>query len=289
MIRELLGREVESCVPRAGGEISPVFEVRLAGQPEPVIMKRYQEKWRLAKEVHVYARLAERGIGQVPRVLGAGDDHIVLTMVPGRPVGEVSAGLDDAARFAVYRQMGEFLARLHEIELDAYGYLVTRIIDPKPDNTAYMTGRFAAKLAGFRERGGAADLAAAISRYAEERSGLFAGCTRAVLCHNDFHEGNVLVDDRGQLTGVIDMENAAAADPLTDIAKTDCYSIRGDRAKWDGLIAGYGSAALERSDVLPVYRLYHALELWDWFAQIGRTAPLASLADDMRLILTGTP
>jgi hygromycin-B 7''-O-kinase len=123
-----------------------------------VIVKRYQEKWRLAKEVHVYARLAERGIGQVPRVLGAGDDHIVLTMVPGRPVGEVSAGLDDAARFAVYRQMGEFLARLHEIELDAYGYLVTRIIDPRPDNTAYMTGRFAVKLAGFRERGGAADL-----------------------------------------------------------------------------------------------------------------------------------
>jgi hygromycin-B 7''-O-kinase len=132
---------------------------------------------------------------------------------------------------------------------------VTRIVDPKPDNTAYMTG-------------------------------LFAGCPGAALCHNDFHEGNVLIDEGGELTSVIDMENAAAADPLTDIAKTDCYSIRGDRAKWDGLVAGYGPAVLARAEVLPLYRLSHALQLSNWFALVGRTDALAGLADDMRQILT---
>jgi hygromycin-B 7''-O-kinase len=30
------------------------------------------------------------------------------------------------------------------------------------------------------------------------------------------------------------------------------------------------------------YRLYHALELWDWFASIGRTAPLPDIAEDIR-------
>jgi hygromycin-B 7''-O-kinase len=51
-----------------------------------------------------------------------------------------------------------------------------------------------------------------------------------VLCHNDFHEGNILADRdqrRGwQVTGFIDVENDIAADPLMNLAKTDCYSIR---------------------------------------------------------------
>ena len=59
-----------------------------------------------------------------------------------------------------------------------------------------------------------------------------------MLCHNDFHEGNILIEqDEGrgwQVAGFIDVENAIAADPMIDLAKTDCYSIRGNRAKLDG-------------------------------------------------------
>jgi aminoglycoside phosphotransferase (APT) family kinase protein len=286
VIRELLGRDVVSCVSRAGGDTSPVFEVRLAGEREPVIVKRFRTKRSLAKEIHVYRLLAERGIGPVPRVLASGEDYIVLSLVPGRLLGEVSDGMDEAARFAVYRQLGEFLARLHEISMDAFGYLVTRIQDPEPDNLAYMTALFAAELARFGEQGGDAELAASVSRYARDRAGLFAGCTQAVLCHNDFHEGNVLIDEHGRITGVIDMENVVAADPLTDIARTAGYSIRGDRAKWNGLMAGYGPSALARADVLPLYRLQHLVELWNWFAMTGRTERLAGLEDDMREVLT---
>jgi hygromycin-B 7''-O-kinase len=117
---ELLGCEVVSCEPMAGGENSPVHQVRLAGQAEPVVVKQYQKRRQRAKEVHVYRLLAGNGIDRVPRVLAAGEYHVVLTLMPGRPLGEVSDGMDDAARFAVYRQLGEFLARLHEIKLDAF-------------------------------------------------------------------------------------------------------------------------------------------------------------------------
>lgn len=30
--------------------------------------------------------------------------------------------------------------------------------------------------------------------------------------------------------------------------------------------------------------LYHALELWDWFAHLGQPAPLANIADDIRTL-----
>lgn len=145
--QELLGREVASCEPRAGGENSAVYQVRFACQAEPVVVKRYQQGWERAKEVHVYRLLAGQGIVRLPRMLAPGDDYAVLSMVPGRPLWDVSDSMDAAQRFAVYRQIGEFLARLHEITMDAFGYLVTKILDPEPDNTGYMTGRFDAELA----------------------------------------------------------------------------------------------------------------------------------------------
>jgi aminoglycoside phosphotransferase (APT) family kinase protein len=147
--------------------------------------------------------------------------------------------------------------------------VTTTILDPRPTNTDYMTGQFTSKLREFSALGGDAALRVAIDRYLGERADLFAACDHAVLCHNDFHEGNILVDrderDGWRVTGFIDVQNAVAADPLMDLAKTDCYSIRGHRAKLDGLLDGYGPCGQARAERMAIYRLYHALELWDSF------------------------
>lgn len=39
----------------------------------------------------------------------------------------------------------------------------------------------------------------------------------AVLCHNDFRTGNLMVDDAGRVSGVLDWEFAAWGEPLADI------------------------------------------------------------------------
>lgn len=57
----------------------------------------------------------------------------------------------------------------------------------------------------------------AVARRVERDGSLFDNCGSAVLCHDDLHEGNVLVAQRPggwQVTGVIDVENAIVADPL---------------------------------------------------------------------------
>jgi hypothetical protein len=53
----------------------------------------------------------------------------------------------------------------------------------------------------------------------------------------------------------------------------------------DLMSADLMSADSARADRMPVYRLYHALELWDWFAVARQAEPPASLADDMRAII----
>lgn len=284
-----------------GGQLSVVYEVRCGGGVDPLIVKVYSEQWRwkLAKEIDVYRLLARGGVGPIPRILHAepdpgefGSAFIVMTLLPGQPLGEVSPGLDVAQTTALYRQMGAALAAIHQIGQDAYGYRATRILDPQPDNTAYMTRQFAKKLREFRDLGGDPALADMTEAHVAARTGLFAHCAGPVLCHNDFHEHNVLVARHGGrwgITGIIDVENATAADPLMDLAKTDYYSIKGDAAKLTGLLDGYGPLPPDWAERLSLYRLYHALELWDWFAMIGNVSPLDSIAADLRSFVREGP
>lgn len=103
-----------------------------------------------------------------------------------------------------------------------------------------------------------------------------------MLCHNDLHEGNVLVNESSAVTGFVDVENMVAADPLLDLAKTLQYD--GDRSpsKRAALLAGYGPLPEDADARLDLYRLFHSLELWAFFASIGNTSPLPSIAEDMR-------
>ena len=291
--------QVAACVPRTGGELSMVYEARFAGGADPVIIKVYaaNEEWKQAKEAYVYRLLADHGFGPVARILRTGRTKggracAVMTWLPGEPLSEASVRMTAGEIAAIYHQMGSALADLHRIGQEAFGYIITGIIDPELRNSAYLTRQFATKLHEFASLGGDAVLRAAIQRHVAERSHLFGLCRRAALCHNDLHEGNVLVAQDGagnwRVSGIVDVENMIAADPLMDLAKTDSYSIRGDQVKRAALLAGYGPAGPEWADRLALYGLYQNLELWDWFAIIGRTGALEGLANDMTRQLAAT-
>lgn len=302
LLREVFpDAEVAQIVPRTGGELSAVHEVRCADPSHSAILKVYapQWKWKQAKEIHVYGLLsAADGLDgpdhprlPVPEVLyhassGGPDDRAVtiLSLLEGRPLSEASADMTATQIAAAYREMGAALAAMHRIGQDAYGYVTDRILDPLPDNGTYMRHQFSKKLAEFDDLGGERGLSGAVARRIERDGALFDGCASAVLCHNDLHEGNVLIAqgrDGWRVTGVIDVENAIAADPLIDLAKTDYYSLGRAEPERAALLAGYGPLPADGMARLELYKLYHAVELWDWFRSIGTTGPLASIAQDI--------
>lgn len=281
LVRDALGVEVGATTVRTGGQLSAVHEVQTSA--DPVIVKVYAPDWRWkqAKEVHVYGMLEPEVGGSIPRVLYVGDGVTILTRLDGVPLSQ----LEPPDWRTTYEQIGALLRRIHRIGQPEYGYLTDRILDPLPDNDRYMRRQFAKKLHEFEQLGGDPELHARITRYVDRHADLFADNAQPVLCHNDFHEGNVLVDPATwTVTGFVDVENAIAADPLMDVAKTISYSIRDDDEKLAGLAAGYGPLPTAR---IELYRLYHSLELWDWFSSIGEATHLDSIARDMARLVVG--
>ncbi len=288
------GAALTGVVPRGGGALSAVHEAGQVDGP-PLVVKRYADRWRWkqAKEVHVLGLLngAPGTAGRVPEVMHVDAERAVtvMTLVPGRPLSEVP--LEGAAEGAVLAEVGALTRLVHETAQPAFGYITTELLEPLPTNRAYMTRQFDKKLAEFAELGGDRDLHASIRAYVGERTELLDRCERAVLCHNDLHAGNILVEpdgDHWRVTGFVDVENAIAADPLMDLAKTIQYAFQRPADAFEALVDGYGPLGADGHERIRLYRVYHALELWDWFARIGTTAPLGGIAAGLRSLVTSS-
>jgi hygromycin-B 7''-O-kinase len=289
---------VTDVVTRTGGEVSAVYEIRGAGIARPLVVKVFAPQWRpkMIKEVYVYRLLARHGIRSIPRVLHASPSGVpglpfaytVMTRLDGEPLSQAGDRLTAADIVAVYRQMGQMLAAVHGITQAEWGYVTTRVVDVKPTNAAYMTDQFTRKLSVFVGLGGDADLARAVVDYVAGHSGLFAACTLPVLCHGDFHDGNVLVTEDARVSGFVDVEGAVAADPLLDVARTEYYALR-DATRREAFVTGYGPLPADADERMALYRLHHALELWNWATSTGKPADIARATTDLIAITTGRP
>jgi TetR/AcrR family transcriptional regulator, regulator of mycofactocin system len=297
---------VTEVVARGGGEVNAVYEVRGTGDDRPLIVKVYPERWgsalrwrsKLAKEVYVYGLLARNGIDDIPRILRHEPDGVpelpsafaVLTRLDGEPLAAVRDRLTGGDVEGVYRQMGRMLAAVHRITADRWGYVTTGLVDAKPSNTAYVLDQFTRKLRRFQQLGGDPALARAIDRHVARHEDLLAACRRPSLCHNDFHDGNVIVARVGpgwRVSGYLDVENAVVADPLLDLAKTDYYSLRHDETARRAFIRGYGRLPADWETRVALYRLHHALEFWNWSAGSGKRDLLAAIGTDLENLTAG--
>jgi aminoglycoside phosphotransferase (APT) family kinase protein len=279
------GRRLARIGELLAGEISAVFGIELTDGPPAFVLKVYPETlhWKMQKEVSVARRLAGLPL-PVPRILLADDSRtlldlnfVVMNRFDGRNVSQWEPSLDRDETHDIYRQIGAALRVIHGVTLERFGYLVADgVAQPFATNRAYMLSQFERKLSDFAKLGEHPALAAQLDAYLERSAGLLDGCAQPVLCHYDYHSSNLLADRREgklRLTGIIDLENAIAGDPLMDLAKTIAYSVRDDATKHAGLLDGYGP--IDRADwqeTLRLYRFYGAIELWAWWTQIGDAA-----------------
>jgi aminoglycoside phosphotransferase (APT) family kinase protein len=263
-----------------------VFEIEGDGG-RAAILKAYADEpaWKLRKEAFVAGLFAP--VAEVPRWLAVDESRarlprrfVVMTRLPGVSVRD---RFGRAGAPALFRKMGALLRRLHDVKMPRHGYLLEAdVAEPFETNATRMAAAFETKYRDFRDWGGDPGLCQRIERFVAARAQALAECDGAVLCHNDFHTGNVLAapkpdqapdlgpDGGWRLSGLVDFENAVAGDPLFDLAKALDYTAHECPSGRAPLAEGYGPLGRPGAEeALAVYRVYHKLELLNWFKAVG--------------------
>ena len=140
-----------------------------------------------------------------------GDGHVVLR-VGERVAGEVLAALAAAGHVPVPRV-------LDRLELDGVGAALIERVPGRPAGELALEHPDRGAATG-RACGALHDALAAVDCPIGVRDAPGADCSERRLLHLDLHPFNVLVDDDGEPTAVIDWANAAGGDPELDRART---------------------------------------------------------------------
>ncbi len=285
LARAILGAVDPGSAPvafrRLHGGSAEVWRVDLAPPAAPLVVKIYGEEpaWNPAKEALVAGWIGAALPVPIPHWLAVDESrallplrYAVMSLLPGEPLRGFIAtpGAADA-----YRRMGALLRHIHTIPMASYGYIVgDGVFRPKDANADYMQEAFARAFRQFRDRGGDADLSGRLESKALARFDLLAASAGPVLCHDDFQQGNVLVERAATgeltLTGLVDFGNTLAGDALADLAKALFCCAHEDPSCREALLAGYGQ--IDHPDVagaLWLYTLYHRLTMWAWLTRFG--------------------
>lgn len=201
-----------------GGYDTQIFSFRLEGGPPassgPLILRLLSARsqpTRVLRERAVQDAVAALGYPAPvvfsacadPEALGAA--FLVMERKPGRP-------MLDAKRFGVAPALVAAQLRLHDLDAAP----VLRATDAAGAGDVITVGGllvdFAARVAGPPFAG----LEPAMDWLLAHRP---AEPARRVICHGDFHPGNILVS-AGEVTGVLDWPNAVVGDPAYDVAAT---------------------------------------------------------------------
>lgn len=172
----------------------------------------------MVREHRILAALHPAGV-PVPEPLGVCEDTSVsgaAFYVMEHRAGVVLATPDDVAPLTaeVRRRAGlslvETLARLHAVDVDAAGL---GDLGPRDDYAARQVRRWTSQW----ERTDGAPLPA-IGRTGELLAASLPVQTGTSIVHGDYKLENVIVDDHGEVSAILDWELCALGDPLADLA-----------------------------------------------------------------------
>ncbi len=150
-------------------------------------------------------------------------DYILMRRLPGHPLSmDMSTDRND-----VLRQVGHYLSQVHRIKTDKYGYLgAHHPMPPQPrwvDAFHLMWSKLIEDIvyAGCYSP----DEGDYFRRLLDRQIKLFDHKVSSSLLHMDIWDQNILVDDQGNVSGLVDWDRALWGDPEIEFAVLDYCGI----------------------------------------------------------------
>jgi aminoglycoside phosphotransferase (APT) family kinase protein len=240
---------------------TPQKELVLRIAPPPDSEFVFYERDMMRQEPSIHSILREKTNVPVAEILAydgsrskVGRDYLIMERLPGRPMTE----MPHVAQGSVLRQIGRYLSEVHSITAGRYGYLGPhRPMEPQSDWPS-----------AFRTMWGKLiDDIARIDYYSEEESKrlkelldrnihLFDRPVPASLLHMDIWHQNILADETGNVTGILDWDRALWGDPEIEFAVLDYCGIS-KPPFWEG----YGKSREQSHDARIRQIFYLAYEI----------------------------
>ncbi|MBN1642096.1 MAG: aminoglycoside phosphotransferase family protein [Anaerolineae bacterium] len=160
--------------------------------------------------------------------------YMLMERLPGRALSEaphVSRAVHDRAM----AQVGEALRQMHALTADAYGYLgAHRPMAPQPTWWAAFRIMWNALLDDVERAGGyTTQETRSLRDLLDAYRDLFDRDVTSSLLHMDVWAQNILIDGRGNLTGLVDLDRALWGDVEIEFAVLDYCGIS-TPAFWEG-------------------------------------------------------
>jgi aminoglycoside phosphotransferase (APT) family kinase protein len=200
----------------------------------------FYERRMMAQEPPIHALLRAETTVPVAEILAYDDtralldrDYLLMERLPGRPL--IDVGLAGAELDGVLEQVGKYLAQMHALVADRYGYLGPhRPMAPQPSWVEAFAVMWNKLLDDVVACGGyTREEADALRRLLDVYRPHFERHVPASLLHMDVWSQNILVDEAGQVTGLVDLDRALWGDPEIEYAVLDYCGIS-EPAFWRG-------------------------------------------------------
>jgi aminoglycoside phosphotransferase (APT) family kinase protein len=200
----------------------------------------FYERRMMAQEPALHALLRSETAVPVAEVVAYDDsrtlldrDYLLLERLPGRPLAEMA--LTQRLLGGVLEQVGGHLAELHALVADRYGYLgAHRPMQPQTTWAEAFVLMWNKLLDDVVACGGyTVDEAGVFRRLLDVYRPHFERPVPASLLHMDVWSQNILVDEAGRVTGLVDLDRALWGDPEIEYAVLDYCGIS-EPAFWRG-------------------------------------------------------
>ena len=210
--------------------------LRIAPPKDSVFV--FYERDMMRQEPGIHALLLRETSVPVAEILAFDDSHEIVKrdyMVMKRLPGEAlthAAGVDEDE---VLRQVGTCLAAVHRLTAHRYGYLGEHApMEPQPTWQQAFEIMWRKLVLDVRTTGHYDEAESdRLVCLLEQHLSLFDRDVPASLLHMDIWAQNILVDENGNLTGLVDWDRALWGDPEIEFAVLDYCSVS-KPAFWEG-------------------------------------------------------